>query len=161
MSYIIGNTNIANLAESFTGFSIDKKFIKSAFVALLFALISLPQMYAQTSVFTSATSDSCPTTEGRLLHTAIFFALNYFILKLIINTKCFNFEQMTDVELVKYAFVNTLLFYALSSSDLYKITNRIIPGIANEAGCPDIKGIVVHSIVFLVILILISYVPKE
>ena len=47
--------------------------------------------------------------------------------------------------------LSAVLFILISMPLLYKLTNRIIPGILDTRGAPAATGILVHSIVFLLV----------
>jgi hypothetical protein len=137
----------------------NKKLLCSAVAAAIFVAVSLPQVYGQTSRLTRTIDETCPTPEGKFIHAALFFAISYFVMKLMSNYKYM--EGKSDGVLAKHAFYGTLLFFLLSSSDSYRLTGKFVSGLSNEAGCPEFKGIIVHAIVFLVVLVLVMYFPKE
>jgi len=137
----------------------NKKLLCSAVAAAIFIAVSLPQVYHQTSRLTATFEDPCPTPEGKFIHAALFFAISYFVMKLMSGYKYM--DQKSDGVLAKYAFHGTLLFFLLSSTDAYRLSGKWIPGLASEAGCPELKGILVHAVIFLVILILVMYFPKD
>ena len=141
--------------------SLNKKIMCSATAAAIFMIVSLPQAYTQSSRLTRTFSDACPTPEGKFIHAALFFAINYFIMKVMASKKYHGMEKKSDGLLARYAFTGTLLFFLLSSTDSYKLTGKIVPGLANENGCPEVKGVIVHGLVFLVILVLTMYFPKD
>ena len=62
--------------------TIDKKIAISAVAAGLFIVTSLPAVYEQTSRLTPTIDGTCPNPVGKLLHTAIWFALMYGFLKI-------------------------------------------------------------------------------
>ena len=41
-----------------------------------------------------------------------------------------------------------LVFYIISHPVVYRMTNRIVGGLATGSGCPTAMGLVVHSLVF-------------
>jgi hypothetical protein len=138
---------------------LNKKLLCSAVAAAIFVVVSLPQLYNQTSRLTTTIDVNCPTPEGKFIHSALFFAISYFVMKIMSSYKYM--EGKSDGVLAKYAFHGTLLFFFLSSSDTYRLTGKFVSGLANEAGCPELKGIIVHALVFLVVLTLIMYFPKD
>jgi len=142
--------------------STNDKLIWSAVGAAIFVLLSLPYTYMQTSrVTTTATLEDCPTPEGKFIHSAVFFAVNYLIMKVMANQRMMNMDMMSDGLMAKYSFYATLLFFVIASSDTYAITGKFISGVTNEVGCPTSKGVIVNGIVFLVILFLMMYFPKD
>ena len=138
--------------------SLNQKIIISAMVAAVFIIVSLPYVYDQTSKITTTIIELCPSPEGKFIHAIIFFIINYLLMK--INNKN-GIESKSDGLMAKYAFMGTLLFFLLSSNDSYKMTGRLFSGIVNESGCPEVKGILIHSLVFLVILVLMMSFPKD
>lgn len=141
--------------------TLNKKIMCSAFAAAIFMLVSLPQTYTYSSKLTPTMTESCPTPEGKFIHAALFFAINYFLMKLAASQKFHGMETKSDGLLAKYAFIGTLLFFLLSSTDSYRLTGKLVSGLANEAGCPEVKGVIVHGLVFLVLLVLMMYFPKD
>lgn len=141
--------------------TLNKKIMCSAMAAIVFMVVSLPQAYTQTSKLTTTISETCPTPEGKFIHAALFFAINYFLMKLAASQKYYGMETKSDGLIAKYAFTGTLLFFLLSSTDSYRLTGRLFSGLANESGCPEVKGVIVHGLVFLVILVLMMYFPKD
>lgn len=139
----------------------NKKLIWSAIGAAIFMAVSLPQAYNQTSRLTQTINNKCPTPEGKFIHAALFFAVNYFVMKLAASNKWMNMEQKPDALLAKYAFYGTLLFFLISSSDTYRLTGKLFSGVADEYGCPEIKGVLLHGVVFLAVLVLIMFFPKD
>ncbi|VBB18180.1 hypothetical protein YASMINEVIRUS_1250 [Yasminevirus sp. GU-2018] len=157
----MSNQSTAVVGTSASGKSFNSKLIWSAVSAAIFIAVSAPQVYTQTSRITTTASENCPTPEGKFIHAALFFAINYFVMKIASNQKWMNMEGKPDGLLAKYAFYGTLLFFLVSSSDTYRLTGKLISGLANESGCPEMKGVIVHGLVFLVLLVLIMYFPKD
>lgn len=134
---------------------LSKKVLCAAIAAGIFIAVSLPQVYHQTSRLTMTIEETCPTPEGKFLHAALFFAISYIIMKYAVK------EGQSDGLIAKHAFCGALLFFLLSSTDSYRLTGKLISGLSNEAGCPELKGIVVHALVFLVVLVLVMHFPKD
>lgn len=140
------------------------KLLWSAIGAGLFILLSLPQTYGATTSatttfgITTTTVDNCPTAAGKFGHAILFFIILYFIIKIMSNQRAasMGITPMSDGLIAKYAFYSTLLFFVIASPELYKLT-----GMTNEAGCPDLGGVVVHALIFLVVLLFMMYFPKD
>jgi len=148
-------------------YGFNKKLFWSSVAAAVFIAVSLPQVYYYTDKLTGSQlnqfntiTDSCPTPEGKFLHAIVFFALNYFIMKLAQKYKATG-AQLTDGLMAKYAFYSALIFFLLSSTDSYKLTGKLFGGLSNDAGCPNVKGVLVHGVVYLVVLLLVMYFPKD
>lgn len=139
----------------------NKKLMCSALAAVIFILVSLPQVYGQTDRVMSTYADGCPTSEGKYLHAAVFFALVFALMKLGARMKWSGMEQKSDALHAKYAFYATLLFFVLASSDSYHLSSRLWSGLADARGCPNVTGVIVHGVVFMVVLLLVMYFPKD
>lgn len=145
----------------------EQKLRYAIFPAILFVLVSLPQIYNQTDKIGEALGPfsydsfqgACPTPTGKFLHALVFFVLNYLSLKFAESRGWMN--KRDDGVLAKYAFYGTLIFFLIASSDTYRLTGRFVEDLANDQGCPSLKGIIVHGLVFLVVLTLVMYFPKD
>lgn len=155
-------SGVKNISNTTTRFAYDtvqsKKLYYSAIAALVFLVISLPQTYTITdSVSGSSLSlfdGSCPTPSGKFLHTAVFLTVLYFIIKLTDR------KGLTPGMMFKYAFYSALIFFVLSSSDAYALTSNSFDGLVNAAGCPTKRGVFIHSIVYLLVILLVMYLPE-
>jgi hypothetical protein len=137
------------------------KLFWAAIAAAIFIAVSLPQAYNQTSRVTSTIDANCPTPEGKFIHAALFFAVNYFIMKLASSQGWMGAGLKSDAIHAKYSLYATLLFFLVASSDTYRLTGKLISGLADNNGCPEIKGVIVHGLVFMVLLILMMYLPMD
>lgn len=63
----------------------------------------------------------------------------------------------------KYSFYSALLFFIISSPQIYKITHHILGKYVNIAknGCPSAVGLVLHSVVYMVALFGLMKLPKD
>ena len=152
---------MSNSSETSNVLSLDKKVLYSSVAAVVFFLVSLPQVYNQTSRLTTTISDMCPTPEGKFIHSAVYFLIVYILMKLSASQNYLNTGYQSDGVLLKHAFTGTLLFFLLTSSDTYRLTRKAYSGLASELGCPTVVGVGVHAIVFLVVLVLTMYFPKD
>lgn len=59
----------------------------------------------------------------------------------------------------KYSLYSTFIFYILSSTQMYKLTSKILP--TSVDGCPTAFGLFVHSFVFLISLYGLMLLPKD
>lgn len=148
----------------------NKKLTYSALSAVVFMAVSLPQTYQGVEdVSNSALSylpgqlsvdtiqGNCPTASGKFLHTGVFFVVLYFLMKWL------NKSDLSDGLIAKYSFYTTLLFFLLTSSDTYALTSQLpsMGDLVGADGCPTKKGVLVHGLVFLVVLTLVMYFPKD
>ncbi len=128
---------------------------------ITFILVSSPEAYHHSGFLFNTINDKCPLPEGKLLHSVLFFAILYFATKIFVNRRV-NYPLFSNDHIAKYAFYGTLLFFIVSSSDAYLITKKIFNlAVVNEQGCPEFSGILLHSTVFFVLLLLTLYLPKD
>ncbi len=67
--------------------------------------------------------------------------------------------KLTNALKFKYSIYSTFIFYIVSSSQMYKLTSKIIP--TSIDGCPTPFGLLIHSIVFLLAIYGIMTLPKD
>lgn len=144
------------------------KLMYSSVGASLFALVSLPNVYYYTNKmsgalgFSELKNENCPTSVGKLVHGLIFLLLSYGVMK-VLNNKRQPEEQVPDVTIWKYSLFGTLLYFFVADDDTYGLTNRLFSNlgweIANKAGCPNLSGILTHSLVYLLILFGVMHFP--
>lgn len=142
----------------------NKKLTYAALSAVVFMGVSLPQTYSVTDRYIgsytgSTLSGTCPSPVGKFLHTGVFFVVLYVLMKLLNRT------NMSDGLIAKYSFYSTLLFFLVTSSDTYALTSQVPAlkdiGIVDATGCPTKQGVVVHGLVFMVLLVLVMYFPRD
>jgi hypothetical protein len=135
----------------------NKKVTYSALSAIVFMAVSLPQTYQQTdNRFITTVDGACPTPEGKFLHTGVFFVILYFLMKWL------NRSNLSDGLIAKYSFYSALIFFMLTSNDSYALTTRLgLPDMIDGSGCPTKRGVLIHGLVYLVVLTLIMYFPKD
>lgn len=136
----------------------NKKITYAALSAVVFLAVSLPQTYQQTDRLVDTFNEGCPTPVGKFLHTGAFFVILYFLMKWL------NKSKLSDGLIAKYSFYSALIFFLLTSNDSYALTKNI-PYLGDDlvevSGCPTKKGILVHAVVYLVVLTLVMYFPKD
>lgn len=141
--------------------NLNDKLFYSLVALFVFVLVSLPDMYKRTNKFTKTfnTTTNCPNSEGKFLHSILFFVVLYVITKLYERQR---FGVSRNGHIVKYVFYATLLFFALSSSDSYVLSRKYLSvNLASENGCPNLNGVLLHGLIFLVIATLIMYFPRD
>ena len=149
----------------------SRKFGYSLLPAVLFFVVSLPEVYNTTDKLGSrlgksvdrlgfsTADDSCPTSTGKFIHSLVFFLLVWALMKFTRSAD--TSSHKSNGLLAKYAFYSTLLFFLVSSTDAYNVTSRLVDGLTNTPGCPTMKGAFVHGLVFLVAVTLVMYFPKD
>jgi hypothetical protein len=148
----------------------NKKLTYAALSAVVFMAVSLPQTYQSVEDLSNTglrylpgnyqvdtVVGNCPTPSGKFLHTGVFFVVLYFLMKWL------NKSDLSDGLIAKYSFYTTLIFFLLSSNDTYALTSQIpnLEDLVDASGCPTKKGVLVHGLVFLVVLTLVMYFPKD
>lgn len=127
----------------------EKKLSISLGSAVLFILTSLPQTYLLTDRFLPDKlfdkRTNCPTLLGRLVHTAVFFALTYLSMGSV---------KKHGLKL-KYSIYTALIYFFLTSPELYAAV-----GFADYKGCPTFTGILVHAVVYTAALVGVMYLPE-
>lgn len=138
----------------------------SAFTALLFFLVSCPKTYQFVDGLLGggiADAQGCPTWQGRLVHSLVFFLLNVVVMYL---GKQFRGDGNHDWGLyVKYSLYGTLFFFVLSSPEVYKLVGGVVGGdkmLTNaETGCPNSTGLAIHSVAYFLTLFGVMYLPPD
>jgi len=129
--------------------TLGSKVMWSSVSALLFVVLSSPFVYSLTARVLPTSVNGCPTTVGLFLHAAVFMLVKFLIMKFASS------EKLTLELMLKYAFYGTLLFLVLAGTDAYRLT-----GLAQN-GCPDLKGLLVHGVVYMVLLVVMMSFPKD
>lgn len=141
------------------------KIMYSAVGAVFFILFSHPLAYQLTSKLTGdLTFDSltkCPTVGGHFIHTLVFLTV-YLIFKVLANLTQSSEDRNTFGQLFKYSFYSTLLFFIVSSPELYQLTGNVTGGaLSSPDGCPTGWGVATHTIVYFIVLFLVMFLPRD
>ena len=128
-------------------FHLDNKVKSSLFTAAIFFAVAQPTVYRYTNGYFNDMTE-CPTLKTRLLHTVVFFLVSLFIMIWLKD----NLHITEKAKLYsKYAFYGALLFFFLSSAELYNLTNSVL-GLNNNITCPAQSGIILHTGAYALIL---------
>lgn len=129
--------------EQISQLKIMKPLRQTAIATGLFAVMSLPFMYGQTNGLVSE-EGSCPTFKTRLLHLIAYFAL------LVYALKYYEKVERSNSDIVGYALYASLLYFLISSPELYQFVNKTIGDklTVTNGKCPTFVGIALHSAVF-------------
>ena len=125
--------------------------------ALLFALVNLPQAYKVTSGLTSMKlidlTSNCPTQQGIVLHTLVFFVITYLSMR----------KSKSDTAVkFKHSLYSTLIFYLVSSPATFSVVSSLLgKQFSDASGCATLQGILLHAAVYCVFLILVMYLPER
>lgn len=134
--------------------STDYKIIfqNAGITSCIFLLTSLPQMYIKTNELLDE-QGNCPTYKSKLLHTLIFCVLVALAIKYLAQS------DKSLGELFEYSFKASLLYFFISSTEMYTLTNVI----ANESvviaedGCPTLYGVLIHTVLFGLLLVVCNF----
>jgi hypothetical protein len=156
MSSSTYNSSGSNTANEQFG----KNLLYSAILSGIFFTVSYSGVYSVTdkavSRYGHTYENDCPTPEGKLLHTIVFYLLAYITIWVLSYLTLWAGSK----QMIKCAIFATLLFFFVSSPDVYQLTNGLSGNqLANAKGCPTTKGVITHSFVFLVLVLLMSYLP--
>ena len=129
---------------------LNKKLEFSGLGALVFLVTSLPMLYSYTNRYWEV-DGNCPMYKTKLFHTFVFFVLNLIVM---------HFFSSLDYGLkVKYSIYGALVFFLLSSTEMYNLTNNFVS--TSDAGCPNTTGIVLHAVVYGAVLVGLMSLPKD
>jgi hypothetical protein len=129
-------------------------------VALIFMVVSLPYTYKFTNNYINTTTNNCPTALGKLAHGIVFFVLNIAMMKYY-NYQRPECDKKPFGVMLKYSYYGTLIAYLLADNDIYKLSNSVIGGVSDNNGCPTIKGVAIHSLVYSLVLTGVMYFPNH
>lgn len=137
------------------------KMLYSLLALFVFVVISLPEVYDKTNKLTNTynSTTKCPSSKGKFIHSLLFFIILFILTKLYEMRR---FGTSNDGLVAKFVFCATLIYFALSSSDSYAISRSVLQAdIASVEGCPNTKGILIHGLMFLAVMVLVMYFPKD
>jgi hypothetical protein len=123
---------------------------QSMIVGAVFFAVSLPDFYARSNKFLEV-EGNCPSWKSRLLHTIVFFVVMYLTIVYVEKPK-------DKSETIKRCMWSTLLFFVLSSPELYRLTDSFkMLDTADNNACPTMYGVSAHAVLFILINILMQY----
>jgi hypothetical protein len=145
--------------------SIIDKLIKSALGAGIMVAVSHPQTYSLVENIVSKQGvisvNGCPTATGHLVHTAVFMVLIY-ALMLVTSYNTPDIFRKPLLVLLKYAFFSALIFFVLSSAEIYKFVNKFTGGVtADFNGCPTNYGILLHAFIYFIVVFVMMLFPAD
>jgi hypothetical protein len=125
--------------------------------AVIFLLVSLPQVYSRSNNFLSEEGD-CPNYKSKLIHFVAFLVLAVLTFKYVLKLD----KDFSDM--LGYALYAALLYFLISSPEMYQLTNSLVGNSVKlvDGACPTFNGVFVHTAVFAVTLASWHmYFPKE
>jgi hypothetical protein len=133
----------------------DPKIMSTVMSSLVFVLVAQPKLYSVTNKYFNVNS-MCPTNKTKLLHTVVFFCI---IFAMITYNKDKQLVLTEKSKLyAKWALFGSLIFFLLSSTEMYTLTQSITK--IKNIECPDLHAIIIHSVVYGIILYTIMNVHE-
>lgn len=131
----------------------QKKLQISAGASFLFLIINLPQTYNLTNKLLPwrTTQNGCPTHLGLLTHTLVFFIITFLTMG--------NAKVKTGIKL-KHSLYGTLIFFMLSNPATYSFVAGLFGNQLANNGCPTLKGVLLHTVVYCAFLVAVMYLPN-
>lgn len=115
----------------------------ASLAGVIFLLVSLPQVYGQSNSLLKEQGE-CPNYKSKLMHFVVFLALVVLALKFLAKVD----KQWN--ELLGYALYAALLYFLVSSQEMYQLTHSLIGENVKmvEGSCPTLYGVAIHTVVF-------------
>jgi hypothetical protein len=134
------------------------KWTVSIISGLLFLLVSSPYAYAITGNIASriglkiTDGGLCPNLAGLMIHAAVFTV----ILRMLMSKGSGDCSKpYTSKDKWIISMIGGLMFLLISSPFLYEavdaLTSSFGLNIADEKGCPNLGGLIVHTSVFILV----------
>lgn len=109
---------------------------------VIFYILSLPYMNQLTNQHIGNSDSKCPTMYTRIFHTAL-----YMLVMVMLMTKS-AFSYLPGSKVIGASLLSALLFFFLSSPDMYRFTNALLK-LGADPGCPHNTSIMLHAAVFM------------
>ena len=143
---------------------IDKIF-KSALSAGIMLAVSHPLTYNFIENTFSKPGElivnGCPTMTGHLIHSIVFFVLIFAMMLLVGYTRPDTMRKSLGL-LLKYSFYGTLIFFILTSTEIYTLVNNFTNGTtADINGCPTTMGLLLHTFIYFLVVFTVMLFPKD
>lgn len=133
---------------------LNQKLYHAVISSCVFLVASLPYGYGKTNNYMSDFG-VCPTYKSKLLHTLGFFALSLLVMKYVVKS-----DKSLEL-MVKYSTYSSLLFFLMSSPEAFKFTGNLVDGLSDFTGCPTLTGVLVHTVLYGLALLLLMGLPKD
>lgn len=145
--------------------SIQEKAFYALISAVIFVLVSNQYTYRAVDFVLGNSNliavEGCPTTIGLFLHSLVFFLVQYLVMWYFDSRKPVD-QQISKTLMAKYSFYGTLLFFIASNPETYKLVNMIGLGkLGTSAGCPNVGGLLLHTVVFFLLVFGVMFFPKD
>jgi hypothetical protein len=118
---------------------------------IMFALMSSPWILSLLGNTVINTTSNCLTDNGIIIQMLIFGVLTYLTMY---NSKL---DTLTKISHTTYG---SLIFYFVANPATYRVLSSLFGSwISNINGCPTNQGILLHSIVYIFMLVTVMYFP--
>ena len=126
------------------GLTFDQQFKISILTGIIFYVLSTKYLYKFTNNLFLNENNECPNITSKLIHTFLVFLINFLLMRPELNLEK---ENRTKI---KYSFYGALIFFLLSSKEMYNLTN-----IDENIACPNYSSIFIHSIIYVLVILLL------
>lgn len=124
------------------GLTFDKQFKISLLTGVIFYLFSMKFLYKYTNNYFLNESNDCPNLTSKLIHTFFVFLINFLLMRPELNLNKENRSKL------KYSFYGALIFFLLSSKEMYNLTR-----IEDNISCPENSSVFIHSIIYILVIL--------
>jgi hypothetical protein len=118
---------------------------------VLFAIMNIPQVqsFFGNKIFNYSTK--CLTDSGVIIQVCIFAIITF------LTMGRSNINTLTKISHTTYG---SLIFFFVSNPFTYKFISSLFGNwVSNSYGCPSFQGAVLHTIIYILILISVMYFP--
>mgnify|MGYP003682462919 CR=1 FL=1 len=118
---------------------------------ILFAIMNIPQVqiFFGNKLFNSYTK--CLTNSGVIIQVFVFAIITF------LTMSSSNINTLTKISHTTYG---SLIFFFVSNPITYKFISSLFGNwISNSYGCPTFYGAILHTIIYILILISVMYFP--
>lgn len=146
----------------------------SIYSTLVFIVLSAPYVYRLVNMVLRPLvvifKSGCPTYNGIYIHTLVYFLVIFGLMHLPMDQPNYdvqgNLKTSKPMKLrIKYAIFSTLLFLVVSFPMTYRLTNTLVKPLGlqfiDSSGTPTPLGLMAHTVVFLLGLVLLMSLPKD
>lgn len=131
--------------------SFNQKLRISVGSGILFALMNSHQLLSYFGKHIISPNTKCLTDFGTIFQVLLFALVTF------LSMRTSSIDTLTKLKHTTYG---ALIFFFVSNPVTYRVTSSILGRwIANATGCPTIYGILLHTLVYIAILIGVMYFP--
>jgi hypothetical protein len=137
----------------------NDKWTVSIISGLLFLLVASPFTYSLTESVTRRVGlnitdkAGCPNLAGLLIHALIYTMVLRLLMSKDENSSCMKKYTSKDKWII--SMIGGLMFLLIGSPFLYEAVDALTSSfglkIADSMGCPNLAGVVLHSVIFMIV----------